>query len=91
MENDNEQEINIESVRKVINEQKNKIEDIKNRYFKKVKTHELAKEPLKQNLQPDIGKIESIIRKISEKQASSSELVRLRTVVMQLLSVINNN
>lgn len=73
------------------NEEKNNIENIKNRYFKKVKTHELVREPLKQNLQPDIGKIESIIRKISEKQATSSELVRLRTTVMQLLSVIDNN
>jgi len=68
------------------------IENIKRKYIKQADPKRvLYKEPLKQNLQSDIEKIESIIRKISSKQATSGELNRLRTSVIKLLSVIDNN
>ncbi len=67
-------------------------DDIVNKYIKKVDPNRsMYREPLKQNLQADVEKIESIIRKISEKQATASELNRLRTHVVKLLSVIDNN
>lgn len=68
------------------------IEAIKKKYIKDADPNRVRyKEPLRQNLQSDIEKVESIIRKISDKQATQSELNRLRTYVIKLLSVIDNN
>jgi len=69
----------------------NEIEKIKAKYIKPADPNRIPKLPLKQNLQADIEKVESIIRKISEKQATQSELNRLRSSVVKLLSVIDNN
>lgn len=67
------------------------IDDIRKKYIKKADPKRLPKEPLKQNLQADITKVESVIRRISEKQATQGELNRLRTAVVKLLGVIDNN
>ena len=72
--------------------QKNqKIQDIEDKYFSKdfKESANPLREPLKQNLQADIGKIEGTMRKISEKQATPSELIRLRSAVTKLLYVID--
>ena len=67
------------------------IDRIRAKYIKKADPNRIPKEPLKQNLQADINKVEAISRRISEKQAPQSELNRLRTSVMRLLQVIDNN
>ena len=67
------------------------IGELKNKYIKRMAPNAIYKEPLKQNLQSDINKVEAIIRKLSEKQAPASELNRLRTTVSKLISVIDNN
>ena len=67
------------------------IEKIRAKYIKPADPSRVTKIPLKQNLQADIEKVESIIRKISDKQATQSELNRLRTSVVKLLAVIDNN
>ena len=67
------------------------IENIRAKYLKDAPVEPTRKEPLKQNLQADVSKVEAITRKISEKQAASSELARLRTAVARLLSVIDHN
>lgn len=64
---------------------------IKKEYFKEKEIPDNSKDLLKQNLQAEINKIEGIIRKLSEKKAPEGELNRLRTYVMKLLSVIDNN
>lgn len=67
------------------------IDEIRKKYIKRADPNRLPKEPLKQNLQADINKVDAITRRISEKQAQSSELNRLRTSVVRLLAVIDNN
>jgi len=66
------------------------IEQIQSRYFQ---TKEVPddREALGQNLQAELNKVEGIIRKLSEKRAPQSELNRLRTYVVRLLSVIDHN
>lgn len=66
-------------------------DDIKKKYIKKADPNRLPREPLGQNLQADINKVDAITRRISDKQAPTSELNRLRTSVVRLLSVIDNN
>ena len=51
-------------------------EDIRTEYLTTVKDVD-SRDSLKQNLQPDIRKVDSIIRKISEKKAPYNELLRL--------------
>lgn len=67
------------------------IDDIRKKYIKKANPARIQKEPLKQNLQADINKVDAISRRISEKQAPQSELNRLRTSVKRLLDIIDNN
>lgn len=67
------------------------IDEIKKRYIKKADPNRLPRELLKQNLQADINKVDAITRRISEKQAPLSELNRLRTSVVKLLAIIDNN
>lgn len=68
------------------------LSDIEKKYFSKTQKARMVplREPLKQNLQPDIGKIDGIIRKISEKEAPRSELIRLRGTVQRLISSIDH-
>jgi hypothetical protein len=66
--------------------------ELKDKYIRKNLTMSgVRKEPLGQNLQSDINKIDAIIKKLSEKQAASSELIRLRTRISKLLLVIDNS
>mgnify|MGYP000497494439 CR=1 FL=1 len=68
------------------------MDDIAKKYFvKKENVKSYHREPLKQNLQADINKVDGIISKLIEKQAPASELNRLRDRVVKLLSVIDNN
>jgi hypothetical protein len=68
------------------------IEDIMGKYISKKENVNISgREPLKQNLQADINKIDGIISKLIEKEAPPSELNRLRDSVVKLLSVIDNN
>ena len=67
----------------------NKIKEIESKYFKKTAPAD-NREQLGQNLQADINKIDGIIRRIVDKQASQSELNRLRSATVRLLSAIDN-
>jgi len=70
----------------------NQIENIMGKYISKKENVNISgREPLKQNLQADINKIDAIISKLVEKEAAPSELNRLRDRVVKLLSVIDNN
>lgn len=45
---------------------------------------------LKRNLQPEIAKVDSITKKLVENDPTDEELLRLRTHVAKLLSVIDS-
>ncbi len=62
-------------------------EDIRTEYLTTVKDTD-SRERLNQNLQPDIQKIDSIIRKITEKKAPHNELLRLDAACDRLKATI---
>lgn len=61
--------------------------DIADKYIKRDEQADY-REPLNQNLQPDIQKIDSIIRKITEKKAPYNELIRLEAACDRLKATI---
>jgi len=62
-------------------------EDIRTKYITTVNDVD-NRIPLNQNLQPDIQKIDSIIRKITEKKAPYNELMRLEDACERLKATI---
>jgi len=68
---------------------KKNVAEIQNKYIKS--NPDAIKPKLKTNLQGDISKVESIMRKILGSRSNVPELYRLRGKVSQLLTAIDNS
>jgi len=72
-----------------IKENSEVVDSIKDKYFVQRSPEVEYKEPLKQNLQADVSKIDATIKRISEKQAARQELFRLKDAAQRLIRIID--
>lgn len=68
-----------------------KINELERKHVKRNKTPNSEKKLLGQNLQPDVKKLQSTIKKIQNRMNSNAQLRRLRRVTVQLLETIDTS